>query len=142
VKTTEDPAACVVIRSGETYEGKQGHTFFAGVSKESAGARALCLHVLEIPPGGRSRVHLHENHEAAIYITKGEADVWHGEGLRHYMVVRAGEFVYIPPGGPHVAVNRSDTEPIHAVVARTDPNEQESVVLLPELEGVPDAYRA
>ena len=31
--------------------------------------------------------------------------------------------------------NPSDTEACVAVIARTDPNEQESVVLLPELEG-------
>ncbi len=30
----------------------------------------------------------------------------------------------------------SNTEPATAVVARADPNEQESVVLLPELEAI------
>ena len=30
----------------------------------------------------------------------------------------------------------SQTEPCTAVIARTDPNEQESVVLLPELEAL------
>jgi uncharacterized RmlC-like cupin family protein len=29
-----------------------------------------------------------------------------------------------------------------AVVARTDPNEQESVVLMPELDAVPDGARS
>lgn len=37
------------------------------------------------------------------------------------------------------AANRSESEPALVVGARTDPNEQESVVLTPELEGfVPD----
>ena len=30
----------------------------------------------------------------------------------------------------------SATEPVTAIIARTDPNEQESVVLLPELEAI------
>jgi uncharacterized RmlC-like cupin family protein len=37
-------------------------------------------------------------------------------------VVRAGDFMYIPPGTPHLPVNRGDVTAI-AVVARTDPTE-------------------
>ena len=44
-------------------------------------------------------------------------------------VVRAGDFMYVPPGIPHLPVNRSDVMTV-AVVARTDPQEQESVVTL------------
>ena len=40
----------------------------------------------------------------------------------------------MPAGCPHLSVNRSRTEPCVGVVARTDPNEQESVVMLPELD--------
>jgi uncharacterized RmlC-like cupin family protein len=35
---------------------------------------------------------------------------------------------------PHVPANPSATEPLVGLAARTDPNEQESVVLLPELD--------
>jgi uncharacterized RmlC-like cupin family protein len=62
--------------------------------------------------------------------------MWWGEGLAEYERVGAGDFVYIPAGVPHLPANRSATQPLIAVVARTDPNEQESVVLLPELDGV------
>jgi uncharacterized RmlC-like cupin family protein len=70
--------------------------------------------------------------------------VWHGEGLRRRAVVRAGDFMYIPPGTPHLPVNRSDVVTV-AVVARTDPQEQESVVTvslpphLADLEAFPVA---
>ena len=129
---------CTVIRSQgqETYEGKQGLTYFAGISAESAGAQHLCLHLLTLPPGVRGRAHLHEKHESAIYVVSGEAEMWYGEGLQDYTVVRAGDFVYIPAGMPHVPGNRSQSEVCVALIARTDPNEQESVVLLPELEKV------
>jgi uncharacterized RmlC-like cupin family protein len=36
---------------------------------------------------------------------------------------------------PHLPVNLSG-KPVSAVISRTDPNEQESVVLLPELEAI------
>jgi uncharacterized RmlC-like cupin family protein len=39
----------------------------------------------------------------------------------------------IPANTPHLPYNMSQTEPATAVISRTDPNEQESVVLLPEL---------
>ncbi len=132
---TDGQATCTIIRSKEAYEGKQGLTYFAGISAESAGARGICLHLLTFPPGGRAKAHLHENHETAIYVLQGEAEMWYGEGLREYAIARAGDFVYIPAGMPHLPGNRSQTETCIAVIARTDPNEQESVVLLPELNG-------
>jgi len=44
-----------------------------------------------------------------------------------------GDYLYVPAGVPHVAVNRSETAAFF-VGARTDPHEQESVVLRPELD--------
>jgi len=125
---------CRIVPGGQTYEGKQGLEYFAGISAQNAGAQHLCLHVLVIPPGGRAAAHLHENHESAIYLIEGEADIWWGDRLAEHGVMRAGDFMYIPPGIPHLPANRSTTHEARAVVARTDPNEQESVVLLPHLQ--------
>jgi uncharacterized RmlC-like cupin family protein len=47
-----------------------------------------------------------------------------------------GDFVYIPPAVPHLSINGTDTDPVVAVLARTDPNEHESTTLLPELDGL------
>lgn len=127
-----EPGKLVVVRTGEQYTGKQGHTFFAGISRESAGAQALCLHLVSIPPGAKDRPHLHEHHESAIYVVSGQAHGWYGEGLSDHVTVEAGDFVYIPAGVPHQPANASQTEPLVAIIARTDPNEQESVVLLPD----------
>lgn len=128
---------CRVVPAGESYDGRQGLSYFAGVSAESAGSRALCLHALTIPPGGRARAHLHEGHDSAIYMLSGDAVLWSGDGLRQRAEAHAGDFVYIPAGTPHLPVNASDTQPCVALIARTDPNEQESVVLLPELDELP-----
>src|SRR5882672_1510862 len=127
--------SCRVVRALETYQGKQGLIYFAGISAQSVGASALCLHLVTIPPGGRAHAHLHEHHETAIYVLSGESGVWYGEGLQEYLEAGAGDFFYIPAGVPHVPVNLSQTHPCVALIARTDPNEQESVVLLPELDG-------
>lgn len=60
--------------------------------------------------------------------------MWYGEQLEEHMTCKSGDFIYIPAGVPHLPYNASETESCTAVVARTDPNEQESVVLLPELD--------
>ena len=123
-------STCVVVRSGGTYSGAQGFDYFEGVSAQSAGSRGICMHLLTIPPGGSARPHLHESHETAIYVTAGRAEMRYGEDLRERLEVCAGEFLYIPAGMPHLPYNPSADEPCTAVLARTDPNEQESVVLL------------
>jgi uncharacterized RmlC-like cupin family protein len=123
-----------VIRSAPSYTGKQGPTYAGGVSAESVGSRALWLGRIEHAPGGRTKAHLHEGHETAIYVLSGEVDMWYGEQLGEHVVARAGDYLYIPAGVSHLAANRSATEPVIAIAARTDPNEQESVVLQPELE--------
>ncbi len=126
-------ADCKLIRPKDTYEGKQQFTYFAGISAESAGSHGICMHLLTIQPGQRAKAHLHENHETAIYVIDGVSEMWYGENLSKHMVIKAGEYLYIPAGMPHLPFNASDA-PCTAVIARTDPNEQESVVLLPELD--------
>jgi uncharacterized RmlC-like cupin family protein len=123
-----------VVRAGEQYRGKQGLDYSPGVSAETVGARALWLGSVTLPPGGRTQAHIHERHESAFYMVSGdEVELWTGEELQQREVARPGDYLYIPAGVPHVAVNRSAT-PAFFVGARTDPHEQESVVLRPDLD--------
>jgi uncharacterized RmlC-like cupin family protein len=127
-------AQCRVVRAGEPFVGKQGLTYAVGISAESVAARGLHMQLITIPPGGRARAHKHRTHETAIYALQGESGMWYGERLEHHMTVKPGDFVYIPADVPHLPYNPSRTETVTAVIARTDPNEQESVELLPELD--------
>lgn len=125
---------CRRLRPGAaTYAGKQGFNYFEGLAKETVGSSSICMHLLTIPPGGRAKAHKHESHETAIYVLSGNAIMYWGEKLEHCMETAAGDMIYIPANVPHLPVNNSDA-PVSAVIARTDPHEQESVVLLPELE--------
>lgn len=138
VETTRE---CVVIRPEKGIAGKQGLEYLPGISAETAGARRLCLQSTTMPPAGRTRAHLHEDHESAIYVVEGEVVLWYGPNLEQRLEGKAGDFFYVPPGVPHVALNASDSEPVEAVIARTDPNDQERVVLLPELDELPRLAR-
>lgn len=126
--------SCMLISSTASYHGKQGLDYQSAISAETVGSKALCMHLLTIPPGAKARAHMHENHETSIYVMHGEGAMWYGDELSEHMLAKAGDFIYIPAGVPHLPYNPSPTETVVAVLARTDPNEQESVVLLPELD--------
>jgi len=139
---TTAPARSTVVRSKETYEGKQGLTYFSGIARETVGAQAICMHVLTIPPGKRANAHFHESHESAIYLVSGRTEQLWGERLENHDEIAPGDYVYIPAGLPHVVWNPSETEDAVAVIARTDASEQESVILTPELEAVVEEFLA
>ncbi len=129
-------AVCARLHEGEPFVGRQGFTYAPAISAETVGAAAIHMQLLTVPPGARAKAHKHERHETALHVLSGEVGMWYGDRLEHHMITQAGDFVYIPADTPHLPYNRSATEPAVAVVARTDPNEQESVVLLPELDAI------
>jgi uncharacterized RmlC-like cupin family protein len=120
---------CRVYRRGERYEGAQGMTYFAGLS-----GSAISLVELELPPGGRSRAHLHRGVESAGYVIEGELEMRWGERLEHADRVRAGELAYIPPDVPHLVLNPTERT-TRALVAHTAPDDQRGIELLPHLDG-------
>lgn len=126
---------CRKLRPNDTYSGKQGFTYNAGIAAETVGSTGICMHLLTIPPGGRAKAHKHLTHETAIYMLEGVTVMYWGDRLQHRMEVAAGDLLYIPADTPHLPFN-SGPGPATAVISRTDPNEQESVILLPELEGL------
>ena len=67
------------------------------------------------PAAGRRRVSGRVRHE-------------YGPGLKKLIDNEAGDFSYIEPGVPHVVFNLSDTEPVVAVVARSDADEWEHII--------------
>lgn len=129
---------CKLIRPTIPYDGKQGFSYLEGISSESAGSTGIAMMLLTVPPGGRAKAHMHEGHETAIFVLSGEVEVFYGANLENRTYTKAGDMFYIPAGVPHLPVNRSKTESCSAVIARTDPKEQESVVLLPDLEKLAD----
>jgi uncharacterized RmlC-like cupin family protein len=129
----QSKSTCRLVRPGNSYDGKQGLSYFEGIASETVGSKGICMHLLTMPPGARAKAHMHEAHETAIYCLSGEVHTWFGDELEEHVIVKAGDLFYIPAGVPHLPANLSD-KPASAVIARTDPNEQESVVLLPHLD--------
>ncbi|WP_327167382.1 aromatic prenyltransferase [Streptomyces subrutilus] len=126
-------ALCQVVDPSTRYEGKQRMGLVTGVSRQTVGSEALCMHLIAMPPRTRGAVHIHDGHESSLLVTGGRTRTYFGHDLEHHVDAEAGQLLYIPAGMPHVAANLQD-EPAAGVLARTDPEEQESVRLLPALE--------
>lgn len=116
------------VRPDKETATRQRLPYFIGISGATVGARGLSMHLVVIPPGARAEPHSHEGYETGIYVLEGRVETRYGEGLAHSVVSEAGDFLFIPPGEPHEAVNLSSTEPARAIVARNDPAEQDRVV--------------
>lgn len=121
----------ITVRPKATHLTKQQLPNFEGISANTVGAKKLCMHLVIIPPGGRATPHYHNGYETALYILQGRAETRYGPNLEHSSINQAGDFLFIPPNVPHQPVNLSESEAVIAVVARNDPNEQESVVVYP-----------
>ena|SRR5581483_473098 len=117
-----------VIKPQGAAHGRQRVDYFLGVSSETCGATGLAMHLVVVPPGACAEPHLHDGYETAIYQLEGRVETRYGDALQRSVVTEAGDFLFVPPGVPHQAVNLSATEPAVAIVARNDANEAERVV--------------
>jgi uncharacterized RmlC-like cupin family protein len=115
------------IRPVEQVMSLQRLPYFIGISGRTVNAAGLSMHLVVIPPGARAEPHIHVGYETGIYVLEGTVCTRWGSQLEHEVVSRAGEFLFVPPGVPHEAINLSATETARAVVARNDPAEQDKV---------------
>jgi len=122
-----DERAVQAVKPEQEVMTRQRLPYFIGISGKTVGARGLAMHIVVIPPGARAEPHLHVGYETGIYVLEGRVLTRWGENLEHEVVSEPGEFLFVPPGVPHEAVNLSATEPARAVVARNDAAEQDKV---------------
>jgi uncharacterized RmlC-like cupin family protein len=127
VSELQEPQTLRAIRPDRAVDTLQRLPYFIGVSGSTVGARGLSMHVVVIPPGARAEPHIHLGYETGIYVIQGRVETRYGDGLTQSIVSEAGDFLFVPPGVPHEAINLSDTEPARAIVARNDPAEQDKV---------------
>ena len=117
-----------VIRGSGEVRGWNGIQYKAGMSAKNVGSSKLSMNVATIPPGGVAKAHVHVGFELMLYIIQGEVRHEYGPGLQQTVENKAGDFIYIEPDVPHEVFNLSDTDPVVAVVARSDASEWENIV--------------
>ena len=124
----EGDAGILTIRGGGEPRGWNGIRYRAGLSGRNVGAKQLSMNIATIPPGGVAYAHIHVGFEVMLYILEGRVRHEYGDGLKRSVENAAGDFIYIEPGVPHEVFNLSDTEPVVAVVARSDADEWAHIV--------------
>ena len=128
VGTVEGGDGILTIRGGGQPRGWNGIRYRAGLSGKNVAAKKLSMNVATIPPGGVAFAHIHVDFEVMLYILEGRVRHEYGPGLARSLENGPGDFIYIEPGVPHEVFNLSDTEPVVAVVARSDASEWEHIV--------------
>ena len=124
----------VVVKGAPGYRAEQGSDYQPGISAETVGSEVIWLGLMTLPPGGRTKAHVHEHHETALYMMSGEVlELWTGDDLEYCDSVRPGDYIYIPANVLHVAVNRGAT-PAVFMGSRNEATAQESVVMRPEMD--------
>lgn len=118
----------LTIRGSRTHRTWNGIHYKTGLSAKNVGARKLSMNVATIPPGGVAYAHIHVDFEVMLYILEGRVRHEYGPGCRQAIDNEAGDFIFIEPGVPHEVVNLSDSEPVVAVVARSDASEWEHII--------------
>jgi uncharacterized RmlC-like cupin family protein len=117
-----------VIRRSATCRGWNGIQYKVGLSAKNVPAQQLSMNVATIPPGGVAGAHIHVDFEVMLYILQGRVRHEYGPGLKQVVENEAGDFIFIEPGVPHEVFNCSETEPVVAVVARSDAGEWEHII--------------
>ena len=130
-RSVEGDSGILVIRGAVTTRGWNGIKYKTGLSGKNVGARRLSMNVATIPPGGVAYAHIHVDFEVMLYILAGRVRHEYGPDLSLSVDNEAGDFIFIEPGIPHEVCNMSETEPVVAVVARSDASEWEHIVDYP-----------
>lgn len=133
---TKVPKKSVKVGTHRTFDpiiSPQGQKLIPTITQEFCGAKGLSACMVVMPPGKMSKVHLHKKNEIIVIVIEGYAATLIGPELEP-VFHGPGEFLFVPEGVIHAAVNLSTEHRLVALEVRTDPKLNEDVVLTPEHE--------
>ena len=118
----------LTVRGSALHRSWNNIRYKTGLSAKNVGAKQLSMNVATIPPGGVAYAHVHVGFEVMLYILQGRVRHEYGPNCSLTIDNEAGDFIFIEPGIPHEVRNLSETEPVVAVVARSDASEWEHII--------------
>ena len=122
-----------IIRPGQTYVGRQGFTYQAGISRDTVGETRVCMNVLPMPPGAKAKSHYHKGIDTIAYMLEGRCAVYYGDRLEHRAQLEQGEQMFMPRDVPHAPVNDSGW-PCTWIVVHSSGGDQDDIVMTPDLD--------
>ena len=121
-------AGILTVRGSALHRSWNNIRYKTGLSAKNVAAKQLSMNVATIPPGGVAYAHVHVGFEVMLYILEGRVRHEYGPDCSLSIDNEAGDFIFIEPGIPHEVRNLSETEPVVAVVARSDASEWEHII--------------
>lgn len=100
------------------------------IAAETVGSTAIFTVVSRLPAGLRSSPHIHTNCESSIYVASGQGRVLTGVQLDRTLAVQPGDFLFVPPGAPHIVVNDGDVDLV-LIVSRNTAEERVEEYITP-----------
>jgi uncharacterized RmlC-like cupin family protein len=111
--------------------GPQGQRLMPMITQELCGTTGLSAGMVFMPPGRIARPHYHVKTDMIVVVIEGYAASLVGPDLEP-VYHGPGEFIFIPEGIVHAAVNLSTTHRLIAIEMRTDPSFNDDVIHTPE----------
>ncbi|MCR9288147.1 MAG: cupin domain-containing protein [Bacteroidetes bacterium] len=124
----EDYNGILTIRGGGSARSWNNINYKQGMSAKNVGSTKLSMNIARIPPGGIAYAHIHDGFELMLYILEGRVRHEFGDNCEEILENEAGDFIFIKSGVPHEVFNMSDSEPVVAVVARSDSGEWDNII--------------
>src|SRR5262249_21458900 len=112
-----------------------------GLSAKNVPARKLSMNVATIPPGGVAYAHINVDFDVMLYSLQGNVRNEFGDGLKQSLENKDGDVRFVCRCVPHEVFNMSQTEPVVAVVARSDASEWANIVTYDRVKGAGEAVR-
>ena len=107
----------------------------AAINQATAGANKLWAGTVTIHADAKTGAHHPGALESIIYVVSGQARMRWGEKLEFVCEAGPGDFIYVPPYGPHQEINANSEEPLECILVRSD---QEPVVVNLDIPVVED----
>ena len=97
------------------------------------------MNILPMPPGVKSKPHIHRGIETIAYMLEGECTLFHGEKLENQTLIKQGEQIFIPDNVPHAPYNLSDKKCVWVVV-HSSGDDQDELIRTTHLDYVLDNF--
>lgn len=134
VSNTKRKAGVVTLKDADAQVSPQGQKLIVHVNNALIGSHGIASCVVVMPPGAKAKTHLHNKHELIVVCVEGHAATLVGPEMKP-LFHGPGDFLFVPPGVEHTAVNLSTTDRLVAFEIRTDPHFNEDIEMSPHLEG-------
>jgi uncharacterized RmlC-like cupin family protein len=92
----------------------------AAINHARVGAQKIWAGTVAIEANAKTGVHHHGALESVIFVLRGKARMRWGDRLEYVAEAGPGDFIYVPPYGPHQEINADPDNVLECVLVRSD----------------------